>query len=237
MDSNEQTSKIDKIIQENPTYFDLVHNDKIVRLNTRPNIYVIDYITVNISLDNNFYEFELLQDIEKKHPKHKTILDIGANIGNHACFFENFLEYEKLICFEPNSENFKVLCSNLHLSKSIAFPVAVSDKPGLGSLVNPLWYNYGTFQLVPGNNVSVIVLDDFLDQHNIKDVTLMKIDVENHELNVLKGAKRLLERDHPTIYVELWDNIKNDVFDFLNTFGYKFQSVICSDGCPNYKFC
>jgi hypothetical protein len=127
----------------------------------------LDHITGVIAIFDNFYEFPILQDIEKKYPKHKTILDIGANIGNHACFFENFLEFEKLICFEPNPDNFKVLCSNIKLSKSIAYQIAISDSSGTGSLAKNLWFNSGTFQLKPGNDVLVFDLDSFTEQHNV----------------------------------------------------------------------
>jgi hypothetical protein len=64
----------------------------------------------------------------------------------------------------------------------------------------------------------------------------MKIDVEGHEFQVLSGAQRLLKRDHPIIYTELWDEVKDPVVNLLSKFDYKIASIIEYDGCYNYEF-
>jgi hypothetical protein len=49
----------------------------------------------------------------------------------------------------------------------------------------------------------------------------MKIDVENYEYYVLKGAEMLVEKNKPVIYCELWENEnRKKCFSFLNNLGY-----------------
>lgn len=57
-------------------------------------------------------------------------------------------------------------------------------------------------------------------------VGAMKIDVEGHELALLRGAKEILDRDHPTLLLEcearhLTTHGVEDVFQFLNARGYR----------------
>jgi FkbM family methyltransferase len=51
-------------------------------------------------------------------------------------------------------------------------------------------------------------------------VSLVKVDVEGHELAALKGMRRLLERDHPVLVVE---GRADDVAQYLATMGYAFE--------------
>lgn len=57
----------------------------------------------------------------------------------------------------------------------------------------------------PGINTieTIIVSTRTLDSFALPTVDFVKIDVEGHELEVLKGARALLERDHPTLLVEI----------------------------------
>lgn len=66
--------------------------------------------------------------------------------------------------------------------------------------------------------------------HIPKCVKLAKIDVEGHELSVLKGMEQLLMRDHPTLIVE---GDSDEVAAYLDTFGYSFEK---NEGSPNRIF-
>ncbi len=49
----------------------------------------------------------------------------------------------------------------------------------------------------------------------------MKIDVENFEYFVLKGGEKIIEKNHPVIYCELWDNNnRKKCIELLNNLGY-----------------
>ena len=82
-----------------------------------------------------------------------------------------------------------------------------------------------------------------LDSFGFKDVDFIKIDVEGHELRVLKGAIETISTHRPTIILEENDRIegwgkgkKFDAMDFLKTLGY---NQVAFDGNMDYvmKFC
>jgi hypothetical protein len=72
-------------------------------------------------------------------------------------------------------------------------------------------------------SISVITLDSFVQKEKIK-VGLLKIDVEGHELFVLKGAKTILKEQKPIVMFELLEqDIENgnNTFEYLQSEGYK----------------
>lgn len=74
----------------------------------------------------------------------------------------------------------------------------------------------------------LVSLDDWCEQHATGQVTAIKVDVEGAEQQVLDGASRLIERDHPAILLELEDrhlgrfgSTAQKVFDGLVARGYR----------------
>lgn len=77
----------------------------------------------------------------------------------------------------------------------------------------PISENFSTLGKVAG----------FLKLKNVKLFNLapIKLDVENFELEVLRGGKKMLERNKPMIYCELWDNENRTlVFELIKSIGY-----------------
>jgi hypothetical protein len=64
-----------------------------------------------------------------------------------------------------------------------------------------------------------------LDEYDIRNVCFIKIDVEGHELDVLKGAARTIDRERPTLLVEIEQRHlacpMQVVFDYVCEFGYR----------------
>ena len=63
-----------------------------------------------------------------------------------------------------------------------------------------------------------------------KQIQMVKIDVEGHELQVLQGMVQLLQRDRPILIIE---TDSQQVFEFLKKFGYDMNKYPNS---PNYMF-
>ncbi len=184
-----------------------IYNDKV-------DMYVhSDSETVSniIRYTKTFFEIELLNFLEHNFNEQTNIIDIGANIGNHSVFFSKFLKYKKIYAFEPYEKNIMVLKKNLENTNSTIYEVALSNKKGLMPLYNSDASNYGGFSLhcyppeTYGNssflvqeNIEVTTLDTF----NFSDISLIKIDVENHENEVLEGAMKTINTNKPIIILE-----------------------------------
>jgi hypothetical protein len=78
--------------------------------------------------------------------------------------------------------------------------------------------------------VTITTLDSIAEKLRNRQVSLIKIDVEGYELEVLKGASRLIQQHHPVFFIELDDdNLKDqngsalELIQFLHGFGYKIR--------------
>ena len=153
------------------------------------------------------YELPFLLYIKRNFPEHQEIIDIGANIGNHSLFFAKFLKNDRVHAFEPHQSNFELLQKNLAGQKCQLYNLALSNFEGELPLYNSQIENYGGFSLHSySNGTSFKVLDSIpvrtLDSFNLNNITMIKIDVENHENEVLEGAKDTISRNKPIIFVE-----------------------------------
>jgi FkbM family methyltransferase len=159
--------------------------------------------------NNNFFEINFLDYIAKKYNNQTGILDIGANIGNHSLFFAKFLNCEMVYSFEPFPRNVELLKKNLNnfANKSKIYEIALSNKEGTMPLYNSQAGNFGGFSLYSYSNGSSFIVNPSinvitLDSLNLDNISMIKIDVENHENEVLEGAKQTILRNKPIIFIE-----------------------------------
>ncbi|MCU1294954.1 MAG: hypothetical protein JWP08_3804 [Bryobacterales bacterium] len=132
----------------------------------------------------------------------ETALDIGANIGYMSLVLARAAGVGgKVISFEPNPSVLPCLRQNLSMWSHLPVAqielrsVALSDHTGEENLVLPADFaeNEGTARLgsgVDGTAVHVLRLDEL----QIADVGVMKVDVEGHESAVFGGAAALLRK-------------------------------------------
>lgn len=139
-----------------------------------------------------------------------TALDIGANIGNHSIFFAEL--FEKVIAFEPNPKTYAVLKINTgHLKNVVCLMIGASSrKATLNFSVNELNMGGSTIvsedTITDQNNFSQIKIEvwpiDQIDEIRDEKVGLVKIDVEGHEIDVIRGMSDTLRRNKPIIAFE-----------------------------------
>jgi FkbM family methyltransferase len=180
--------------------------------NTDTEIFVYnngEHISDNMINTKNFFEVRFLDYIAKKYNNQSGILDIGANIGNHSLFFAKFLNCEMVYSFEPFSSNIELLKKNMSLfeNKSKIYQIALSDQEGVMPLYNSQASNFGGYSLHSYSNGSSFIVNPSikvitLDSLNLNNISMIKIDVENHENEVLEGAKETILRNKPIIFIE-----------------------------------
>ena len=199
--------------------------------NGKYNVFVIEddeYIGNTISKGHE-WDAWMRRDLEKFYVEGTEILDIGANIGYNTLMFS---DYGPVVSFEPVYHEVVIKnAQNNALKYSIVIhPCALSDEektteifiPSKGCQSNT-HINYGgtSFHLkddMKGNSIKVKCkrLDDIYDGKP----SIIKIDVEEHELQVLEGAKETIKKYMPTILVEIHDFETSLVAKLLESWGY-----------------
>jgi FkbM family methyltransferase len=175
-------------------------------------IYVYDSgecVSDHMVATSNFFEIQFLDYINTNYKTQKSILDIGANIGNHSLFFAKFLNCDKVYSFEPVQSNIDLLKKNMEnfKDKSMIYELALSNKEGTMPLYNSQNGNNGGFSLHSYSNGSSFLVKDSvdvitLDSLNLSNISMIKIDVENHENEVLQGGKQTILNNKPIIFIE-----------------------------------
>lgn len=140
------------------------------------------------------------------------VIDVGANIGYYTLIFAKLVgKTGKVIAFEPEPKNFQLLKKNIainELTNVIIEQKIVSDKNEkiklfladsgiVGHRINPIKNTTNFIE------VDSVTLDNYLQINNLnKKINFLKIDVEGAEMQVLEGAKCILENHDLKIFTE-----------------------------------
>lgn len=174
-----------------------------------------------------------------------VVFDVGAQGGD---YIKEILKLTKsgakIYAFEPCSKAYEVLKNTLNHKVSV-IKSALGDSEGEGEAVfyhpdniSGLSTLHKPHEGISGSEkVQIQTIDNFCKTNNIKNVTLLKLDVEGNELACLKGAKQMLphikyiqfefsasSRDSRTYF--------RDIFDFLSD--YKIYRIL-RDGLYEIK--
>lgn len=142
-------------------------------------------------------------------------IDVGANVGQYSAVLARSLQGHGLVlAFEPNPIAYEELVKGCRNKLVLPLSYALSNRSGVGILSVPLSPT-GEMQAQLGSieegpqlagykqfSVTLERLDSFLPILNM-GVSVMKIDVEGFELEVLKGAELLLVEQRPPIVIEI----------------------------------
>lgn len=164
------------------------------------------------------------------------VLDIGANVGHYTMRLSELVgETGRVISFEPVPETFELLARHAAIApcKNISLiSAAASTSVGLSTMSIPEFEdvelrNYYRARLsADGHRSDLQVLRLSVDSLALADsVRLVKVDTEGHELSVLLGMKKLLERDRPTVIAE---DGNPEVIRFLEGLGYASEKLATS---------
>lgn len=129
-------------------------------------------------------------------PAPGAVLDVGANIGMAAVWFRSLLSGERIHCFEPLVENTRLVA--LNCPEAVIHTMAVGAGPGTLELdvdedavmaTSIPWRTRAERRQVP-----VVCLDEHIREHGLERISVLKIDAEGMELDVLQGAQETLRR-------------------------------------------
>jgi FkbM family methyltransferase len=169
----------------------------------------------------------------------EVVVDVGAHRGVYADRLARLVGTRgHVYAFEPNPASWDVLTRVVGgLPQVTIHRVGVSDSPGSATLFRPrpdgVRVDAMSSLSRPGDTAGVaydpvaidlVTLDDALAQE-LRPIALVKIDVEGHELAVLRGAEGVLRRSTPVILVEIEQRHQEadirETFAFLEGLGYR----------------
>lgn len=149
-----------------------------------------------------FYETNLLNKIRSLGIR-GTYLDIGANVGNHTVYMSLLSDAYEVLSFEPHPEIFKCLNENVAKNKCDnvrTYNVGLGSESGKLKMSDIDLKNCGSTKISEDGSVEVDIIT--LDSLDLTDVSLIKIDVEGFEANVIDGSLKTIEKNKPILITE-----------------------------------
>jgi FkbM family methyltransferase len=181
------------------------------------------------------YENEFIEVMRRYLHSGDTCVDVGGHLGYYCLLMARVVgSAGHVICFEPVPENMSVLQENVALNNITNVELvntALGERPGTMSLIRPenfalSWTPSVRGYSVEGTRSSIDVRLDTLDaflQKGGHTPSLIKIDVEGAELDVLKGALTTLRTTRPTVLLEIhgWDDAASkEILELFSSVGY-----------------
>ncbi len=239
--------------------------DLHLRLYSREDDGIVDALYFNQQNYGEYEEVNLFKNLAKKSD---VIFDVGANTGLYSIVSQLSNPEASVYAFEPYPVNLQRLEKNAELNrvedKINVVQTAIGDSqsklrfaiPETAQVCDVLSADiefteqftdtYDAFKTV---QVAQTTLDDFVRSRKIPGVDLIKIDVENFELNVLKGGLDSLETFKPVILAEMFVDDERIRFfkEYLQPLGYscyligkkglfRTNELVDNPDCRNYLF-
>jgi FkbM family methyltransferase len=199
-------------------------------------------------LSNGFYEIDTVRVFQSIVGPKTVFFDVGAQMGQYTLLAA--AAGAVVHSFEPDPATYQLLehnvrtnrLTNVHLnscalaeaSGGAVFYSSSPENIGKGSLRTQSNFSGAKFP------VACLTLDEYVRQHGIDHIDLIKIDVEGAELLVLRGASKTLSaRNKPRLLIEFVDSTL-DLFgdscaklaEYLQSAGYKLFRIESTGPAP-----
>ncbi len=188
----------------------------------------VNLLRFGLILTNFFYskkvwwELDLLDTFKKYYIPHTNMIDIGANIGSHSLLMSEIISDDSVIfSFEPVYGDIiqrNIIDNNLQ-DKICLFTQGLGNKNEvitINTMDRMRPNNFGTVSIVKKientpikRKIGVIALDTL----GLNNISVMKIDVEGMEKDVLEGARQTIFKNLPAIVIEIWPSEMNNFLE------------------------
>jgi len=188
--------------------------------------------------NNELYEPWLYKFIADNNVEIRSsdIIDVGANNGQISIEFANLVgDQGRVHSFEPQRIIFYQLCGNVFfngLDNVFCHQIALGNEEGFIDIEVPNYYsrgpvNFGNVHVGLKTEKSERVQIKKLDNYQFEKVSVIKIDVQGFEIEVLNGAIETINKHRPVIFIEIEE-------DQLDQYGRSSEDVISKLEGLNY---
>jgi len=183
---------------------------------------------------NSFWEKEpeTISWLQTELQPDSVFWDVGANIGLYSLYGASFQPKCQIMAFEPESQNFASLCKNIFQNnfKNIdAFGLALSEKETeisdlyvssmeAGSAIHNIREKspWAKQEAVFSQKTFSTSVDALVIKYKIPPPTIVKIDVDGIEINILRGSLITLRNSIKTLLIELDGHMNSEILAMNN---------------------
>ena len=194
--------------------------------------FVLPAVNLDYYSAYGLFENGLIEWAKQLCGKSKNFLDIGAHSGTYSLCLSDYCN--QVYSFEPQKMTYYALCGSVALSNKhnvTCYNFALGSEDQVGTTTLKIHSNDGGGSSLHVSDVDPVLREEIitvktLDSMELTNIGLIKMDVENNELFVLKGALNTIEQSgYPKILFE--SNKENtELFDYLQIeMGYRIISI------------
>lgn len=192
----------------------------------------IPLVDKRIFLYYNKYNESSIIDFVDNSREFGTFINIGSAYGEYLFFSAINPNITKIYGFEPIPKSFNIINQVLEINQKLAKKIKIQNI-ALGDFTGTTKFYLDKLSLTDSSlspstqseeiEVKIAKLDDL--ELDIKGNVLLLIDVEGFEIEVLQGAKNLLNKLKPIIIMEVWKRNVPTYKEMIPNFGYKCDHV------------
>lgn len=210
-------------------------------------------IGADIANGTSRWEYHVCEFLKRYYRPGTNLVDVGAFIGLHTRYAARHIVSQGCTVYsvEAQPEVFSVLKANTEsLPNVVRFNAVASDITGTQLMSIPkdytTWKNPGGLGVVDAefshpDLVAQEIPSIRLENLPFENVSIMKIDVEGHEMQVIEGATKLILKSRPVIVMELMggkDRVQHavEIQERIDTVCRTFEYTLILRGADDYVF-
>ncbi len=176
------------------------------------------------------YEPKNVEAIQKTVRENDVAYDVGAHVGYFTVLMGDIVGSEgKVIAFEPRGLNLGYLqkhvavnnCENIKIISK-----ALGDHSGHAMLETRTGSGTGYVSDTGDEEIEITSIDELVDSGALPPPTFLKIDVEGGEMAVLRGARKVIDRQRPRMILATHgDAIDAECRALLREWNYDMQDI------------
>ncbi len=204
-------------------------------------------------LTNDWREYtSTLYFIDHFLKKDDVVLDVGANLGYFALIEASYAPSTYVYALEPVQESYRTLTATVALNGFTnirAFNLGISDKCEIREILVSNYLNWSTMNInaakaisagpntVRRETVELVTLTEFCKRFVDRTPTLIRMDVEGFEYEILTGNTDFLQAHNAKLFIEFHSNLLGrdrsiELLTLLRDLNYEIEMYV-----QNLEYC